>query len=74
MSVPLTDWQTRATMALRTTGPVPSPCRSVCIMDTQSGWCQGCLRSLTEIAAWGGMSDAQKRMVWQSIPARAGQA
>jgi predicted Fe-S protein YdhL (DUF1289 family) len=74
MSASPIDWQARASEVLSTAGSVPSPCRSVCIMDTQSGWCQGCLRSLTEIAAWGSMTDAQKRMVWQSIPARAGQA
>ena len=34
------------------TEPVPSPCISVCRMDAASGLCEGCLRTLDEIAAW----------------------
>ena len=49
---------------------VPSPCISVCKMDARSGWCEGCLRTLDEIAAWSTMSDAQKRGVWQVLPQR----
>ena len=30
--------------------PVPSPCISVCRMDERTGWCEGCLRTLAEIA------------------------
>jgi predicted Fe-S protein YdhL (DUF1289 family) len=38
--------------------PVPSPCINICRMDAPSGWCEGCLRTLDEIAAWGRMSEA----------------
>ena len=55
-------------------GPVPSPCISVCRMDAATGWCEGCLRTLDEIAAWGSASDADKRGVWQQLVKRAGQA
>lgn len=51
--------------------PVPSPCISVCRMDPASGLCEGCLRTLDEIAAWSGMDDAGKRAVWQRIEQRA---
>ena len=34
-------------------GPVPSPCISVCRMDAVTGWCEGCFRTLDEIAGWG---------------------
>ncbi|MEJ7928675.1 DUF1289 domain-containing protein [Ramlibacter sp. AN1015] len=50
---------------------VPSPCSSVCRMDPASGWCAGCLRTLDEIASWGGMDAAAKRRVWHTIGARA---
>ncbi|PTT92561.1 DUF1289 domain-containing protein, partial [Pelomonas sp. HMWF004] len=32
---------------------VASPCVHICQMDAASGWCQGCARSLGEIAGWG---------------------
>lgn len=34
---------------------VPSPCVGVCVLDGQ-GYCEGCLRTGGEIAAWPGMS------------------
>jgi predicted Fe-S protein YdhL (DUF1289 family) len=49
---------------------VPSPCVNVCRMHAASGWCEGCQRTLAEIAAWGGLDDAAKRAVWQQLPAR----
>ena len=53
-------------------GPVPSPCISVCRMDAVTGWCEGCFRTLDEIAGWGMSSDAQKREVWKLLLERAG--
>lgn len=49
----------------------PSPCISVCRMDPATGWCEGCLRTLDEIAGWGLASEAQKRAVWQQLAERA---
>ena len=49
---------------------VPSPCQSVCVMHASSGWCEGCLRSLDEIAAWSRMSAAERRGVWTDLPQR----
>ncbi|WP_231384826.1 DUF1289 domain-containing protein [Rubrivivax gelatinosus] len=47
-------------------------------MDAASGWCEGCLRTLDEIAAWSTMADderravldrlAERRVVWQQRP------
>jgi uncharacterized protein len=52
-------------------GPgVPSPCVNVCELDERLGRCKGCLRTLAEIAAWGGLGDEQKLVVWQQIEAR----
>jgi predicted Fe-S protein YdhL (DUF1289 family) len=48
----------------------PSPCINVCRMDAATGWCEGCQRTLHEIAAWSGLADADKRAVWQALPAR----
>lgn len=49
---------------------VPSPCVSVCRMDAATGLCEGCLRTLDEIAAWSRMADSEKRAVWQLIMQR----
>lgn len=50
--------------------PVPSPCINICRIDAASGWCEGCLRSLDEIAAWSQLDDEAKRAVWQRIALR----
>ena len=50
---------------------VPSPCISVCIMDGATGWCQGCLRTIGEIAAWSGMDNLGKQRVWACMEDRA---
>jgi predicted Fe-S protein YdhL (DUF1289 family) len=50
--------------------PVPSPCINICQMDATSGWCQGCLRTLDEIACWSRMDDADKAAVWQALDQR----
>ncbi len=53
------------------TEPVPSPCVSVCRMAPASGLCEGCLRTLDEIAGWRRMDDAGRRAVWRRIARRA---
>jgi hypothetical protein len=50
--------------------PVPSPCIQVCRIHAATGWCEGCSRTLDEIAAWSSMDDEAKRRVWQLLPAR----
>ena len=55
-------------------GFVPSPCISVCRMDAASGLCQGCFRTLDEIAAWGLAADADKRAIWAQLVERARQS
>ncbi len=49
---------------------VASPCNSVCRMDARSGFCEGCLRTLDEIAGWSVMDDDQKRAVWDALAQR----
>jgi hypothetical protein len=49
---------------------VASPCVSVCKIDAASGWCEGCKRTIDEIAHWARYSDAQKRAVLAALPAR----
>lgn len=49
---------------------VASPCVNVCRMDEASGYCEGCRRSLEEIASWTAYSPAEKRAVLARLPAR----
>ncbi|MBK4738305.1 DUF1289 domain-containing protein [Noviherbaspirillum pedocola] len=51
-------------------GPVPSPCIGICRMEEGTGLCSGCLRTIDEIACWGGASEAVKREVWREIRRR----
>ena len=52
------------------TRPVRSPCISVCRMDADSGLCEGCWRTIGEIASWGSMADAERLEVWGRIARR----
>ena len=40
-------------------------------MSEASGWCEGCFRTLDEIAQWSRLGDADKRSVWALIERRA---
>ena len=53
-----------------TTSAPPSPCINICRMDAATGWCEGCMRTLDEIAAWGSLPDDDKRLVWQQLRLR----
>jgi len=54
----------------RPDAPVGSPCINVCRMDAATGWCEGCQRTLDEIAAWGTLDDEGRRLVWQQLAQR----
>lgn len=49
---------------------VQSPCIGVCVIDEASGLCEGCLRTLEEIALWGSSSPAQRREILVRVDAR----
>jgi predicted Fe-S protein YdhL (DUF1289 family) len=55
-------------------GPVPSPCIAICRIDPATGLCEGCVRTLDEIAGWGTMADHGRLAVWDRIAARRGAA
>jgi predicted Fe-S protein YdhL (DUF1289 family) len=46
---------------------VPSPCISVCRMDAASGLCEGCYRTLEEIARWGSASEEERFAIWNEL-------
>ena len=49
---------------------VKSPCINVCRMDANSGLCEGCLRTVDEIAGWAVATDDAKRLVLAAIAQR----
>jgi predicted Fe-S protein YdhL (DUF1289 family) len=53
-----------------TTQHPDSPCTSLCVLDPATGWCQGCGRTLDEIARWSAMTAAEKWAVLRAIRTR----
>ena len=49
---------------------VPSPCIDLCRMDAASGLCEGCLRTLDEVAGWAAATDEAKRLILAAIVQR----
>lgn len=52
---------------------VASPCIDVCRMDAKSGLCEGCLRTIDEIAAWAAAPDEQKLLILAAVAQRRAQ-
>ncbi len=73
MTLAIDSLAARACEVARGAAEVPSPCVSVCRMDSASGYCEGCFRTLDEIAAWSRLGDADKRNVWRFIAERVGE-
>lgn len=53
-----------------TPGGVPSPCVNICRMNDATGWCEGCHRTLDEIAFWSVLDEGDKQAVWALLLAR----
>ena len=47
--------------------PVASPCISICRIVPETRLCEGCNRSIEEIAGWGSMGAQQRLQVWDRI-------
>jgi len=39
-------------------------------MNATNGYCEGCWRTIDEIAQWSALSDVEKRAVWVEIERR----
>lgn len=53
---------------------IASPCINVCRMNAVTGLCEGCFRSLDEIARWSHHADAEKRRILDAVDRRRAQA
>lgn len=60
----------QAQAVMHAQGDVPSPCVSVCRMSESAQLCEGCWRTLDEIARWSGLAAEQKKAVWAQLPQR----
>jgi uncharacterized protein len=49
---------------------IRSPCSNVCKMHEPTGWCEGCARSIAEIAAWSKADDASRLGILARLPER----
>ena len=47
-----------------------SPCIGICRMHAPTGWCEGCLRTIDEIAAWGRLDEAGRQAMLLGLPPR----
>jgi predicted Fe-S protein YdhL (DUF1289 family) len=50
---------------------IPSPCISVCRMTPDRSHCEGCFRTLAEIAEWSRASSERRRAIWSHLLQRA---
>jgi predicted Fe-S protein YdhL (DUF1289 family) len=51
-----------------------SPCTRVCVIDPATGLCEGCGRTLDEIAGWAAMSDGDRLAIMARLEPRTGGA
>lgn len=49
---------------------IASPCINICRMSAATGLCEGCFRSLDEIARWSRSEDADKRRILELVAQR----
>ncbi|TAH51826.1 MAG: DUF1289 domain-containing protein [Betaproteobacteria bacterium] len=49
---------------------VPSPCINICRMSAETGLCEGCQRTIDEIARWSRSTDAEKRAILDIVAQR----
>ena len=49
---------------------IPSPCVSVCVLDEDSGYCEGCWRTRAEIAGWQRADTAARQAILESLKER----
>ncbi len=50
--------------------PVATPCIQVCVLDPNTGLCEGCGRTIDEIARWAVMSEAERQRIMADLKDR----
>ncbi|RHX88935.1 DUF1289 domain-containing protein [Leptospira stimsonii] len=49
---------------------VRSPCNKICSMDFETGFCEGCFRTIEEIGNWSRYSDLERENLFLTIQTR----
>ena len=49
---------------------IASPCINICHMSPDTGWCEGCQRSIDEITRWSRASNADKCRILAAVADR----
>lgn len=49
---------------------ISSPCIKLCVVNPVSKRCEGCGRTLAEIAQWSRLSEAERRAIMAQLPKR----
>jgi predicted Fe-S protein YdhL (DUF1289 family) len=49
---------------------ISTPCLRVCLLDPESGLCEGCGRTRDEIARWGQMSEDERLAIMAGLDER----
>lgn len=56
--------------ALKPDDPVHSPCVGICHVNKKTHYCEGCFRTIDEIAEWGAIENPARRAVWLQLKQR----
>jgi hypothetical protein len=49
---------------------IDSPCNGDCVIDQETGYCQGCGRTMTEITRWRTLSAERKQDICRQLEDR----
>lgn len=49
---------------------IPSPCMSICQLDSATGLCRGCFRTVEEIARWTRAGNDERLAILNELKAR----
>lgn len=49
---------------------IKSPCTNICKMNPVTNYCEGCKRTIEEIASWTRYTDEEKQLVLEQIGKR----
>lgn len=49
---------------------ISSPCTKVCLIDEETGLCEGCGRTRAEIATWGRLGEDERRAIMAGLDRR----
>lgn len=49
---------------------IETPCRKVCKINKKNELCEGCFRTIEEIARWATYSSAQRLQIMRTLPSR----